>query len=200
MQPEYIEIGEPRHGLWPADKRRELDSVYGREKRRGTVVRLGNEKPHLTEKERQRTAEHRNIFGGLRRVEGWLLKQVSLGMGTAWRPFYFRLSELHGGSLEYDRQPLCHGGKLRWPPIEIVRLHRLEDVGESALRPHAFKITLVEPPEEILLQAASEDAMLRWMRSLRASTEPLRQQMSARMDVGVDARTIRQGRDSSKQQ
>ena len=108
MQPEYIEIGEPRHGLWPADKRRELDSVYGREKRRGTVVRLGNEKPHLTEKERQRTAEHRNIFGGLRRVEGWLLKQVSLGMGTAWRPFYFRLSELHGGSLEYDRQPLCH--------------------------------------------------------------------------------------------
>ena len=54
MQPEYIEIGEPRHGLWPAENKHELNAVYGREKRRGSVVRLGNDQPHLTEKEKQR--------------------------------------------------------------------------------------------------------------------------------------------------
>lgn len=121
----------------------------------------------------------RNIFGGLKELEGYLMKRVPFGAGFSWRQLYFRLSSDHGGALEYDRQPLVFEGKIQWPPIESIRLSRFEDVKEVSVRPHSFCINLVDPVEELYLQASSEDEMLRWMNAVRGATEALRIQQTS---------------------
>ena len=180
VQPEYLTLGAARQGLQPFPKGlTDAHTEYGREARRASVVRAAHDDDELLRREADNFHDYYNMFGNLKPVEGWLLKQVSLGVGVAWRQYYFRLSDNHGGSLEFDRNPLIFHGRLQWPPITCIRMDRLEDVSESPVRPHAFRVQLLDPEEELILQAPCERAMLQWMRSLRASTARLRRQMTA---------------------
>jgi Leucine-rich repeat (LRR) protein len=179
LKPEYTELGDARHGLIPMELRppdRKIDMIPDL---LSDVMKHRHEEEVFRMIDEQGYSFFKNIFGPMKTMEGWLLMRVSIGIGFAWRRFYFRLTELYGGSLEYARVPIVSDKKLQWPPIAILRLNRLVDIEENSQRPHAFKITLCDPHEEIFLQANNEDMMLRWMKGVRGGTNKLREQMTA---------------------